>query len=124
MARSEDTPVVEITLLDGRPRRLVATLGTLKRLKQVAGAEALTADLSSTESVVELLGPVIWSLMVSEDREDLTVADIEDLIPFGRMEEIGKAAFGLMVDSMPEMAEGKAPAEPRRPARAKGKRPA
>lgn len=101
----ENVPTATVKL--DKERRIAFTLGAMRRIKEATNKDLETALDETT--LFETLGPIIWALLVKEDREGLTAADVEDMIApsmIGTLvEAVGKLATGSV-----DAAEGKAEA--------------
>lgn len=92
-----------------QPRQIAFTLGAIRRLKEVTGADvdALDALLQDHNSILDKLGGFVWALLVKEDRGALTVEDIEDMISPGMIGDIMEAIGKVVSEGI---TEGKAEA--------------
>lgn len=104
MKLPESIPTVVIVL--DRPRTLAFTLGAMRRIKEQSG-HALD-DPEAPHAVTDVIGIYIWALLIKEDRTDLTVEDIWDLLHPGNLEEMTAAFYTLVgAENGNESSEGK-----------------
>lgn len=99
----ENVPTVVINL--DRPRRIAFTLGAMRRVKQMTG-HAVTDQQSE---LTDVIGTYIWAMLIEEDRKDVTVEQIEDMIYPGNLDAVTAAFNEVVAASTPE---GKAQAVP------------
>lgn len=87
-----------------RERRIALTLAAMRRITAVTGASVFdSTDLRET------IGQCIWAMLIDDDRGDVTVENIEDMIYPGNMAEVIAAFNEVIAASNPE---GKAVAVP------------
>jgi hypothetical protein len=104
------TPTVEVDL-DG-PRTLGFTLGAMRRIKEATGT--LEVDENATEeTMLQTLPVYVWACMGAEDRADLSIEAIEDMIHPMNMVAINGAVTALFQLSVPKGAEGNDPVPPK-----------
>lgn len=94
----QNVPTVEITLAGDRPRRIAFTLGAMRRIKTVTGHSVGDDAIQ----LAEIIGAYIWAMLVKEDRKDVTVEDIEDMIHPGNLDEIIAAFNAVVSQGVPE----------------------
>jgi hypothetical protein len=82
MSLPENVPV-ETLVLD-KPRRLAFTLGALRRLRQHNG---YAYDAQVVETSIDRIPVYVWAMLIPEDRDNLTVEDIEDMLHYGNVGE-------------------------------------
>src|SRR4026209_2797810 len=80
-----------------RPRTTALTNAAQRRIRPVAGKN-ITDEATD---LMDLIGVFIWGLLVDEDRADVTVEDIENMIYPGNMAEMIRAVSGLVQESTP-----------------------
>lgn len=82
MPLPENVPFETLEL--DKPRRLAFTLGALRRLRQHNG---YAYDAQVVETTVERIGVYVWAMLIPEDRDNLTVEDVEDMLHYGNLAE-------------------------------------
>ena len=106
MKLPENVPTVVIEL--DRPRTMAFTLGAMRRIKQVTG-HALDDEKPDGERLIDVIGAYIWAVLIEEDRKDLTVENVEDLLHPGNLDAATQAFNALVTGGTPV---GKADPEP------------
>lgn len=104
MSLPEHVPTAVVNL--DKPRRVAFTLGAMRRIKEATG---FAIDDEAPRRTTDVLGAYIWAMLVKEDREGLTVEDVEDMLHPGNLEEITNVFHKLVGLSAGENG-GKAPA--------------
>lgn len=105
MSLPENVPTATVVL--DKPRKIAFTLGAIRRLKEKTGKSI--DEALDDQNLLESTGPCVWALLVGEDRQGLTVEDVEDMISPGMLGSIIEA-IGSLAGASVESAEGKAPA--------------
>lgn len=100
----EGTPTAVVSL-GGKDRTLGFTIGAMRRIKE-AGGKLQIDDGEDSDDVIYAVPLWVWACMDKEDREELSVEDVEDRMHPGNMEEISAAVTRLFLSSRPEGAEG------------------
>jgi hypothetical protein len=107
----EGTPTTVVSL-GGKDRTLGFTIGAMRRIKEAGGSLTISEGEDSADFIYAV--PLwVWACMDKEDREELSVEDVEDRMHPGNMEEISAAVTQLFLSSRPEGAEGNAPKAPK-----------
>lgn len=106
MTFPQNVPTVEVML--DKPRRIAFTLGAMRRIKQVTG-HSVTEEKSA--ELTDVIGAYIWAMLVEEDRKDVTVEQVEDMIWPGNLDEI-TAAFNQVVGASTPVGKGELVAIP------------
>jgi hypothetical protein len=122
--------VPHVTIELDRPRRMTLTLGATRRIEDATGMEFPQVMEALLEGkVFSLFAPVIWAGLAGED-PDLTLAQVEEMIPAGAVQPLMEPLDDLFARTFPDLvaaAEGAGPLDspkPKRPTnRAKGKKP-
>ena len=105
MPFAEGTPTATVRL-GGKSYELGFTLGAMKRAKELG---VLTLDTSDQSAMMLALPEYVWSCLTEEDRRDLTVAQINELINPSNVAKIAEAVGELFRASLPaESASGNA----------------
>lgn len=102
LPESIPTSVIELD----RPRTLAFTLGAMRRIKQVSGKAFDDPDAPRT--VTDVIGFYIWAMLIEEDRTELTVENVWDLLHPGNIDAV-TAAFTQLMNASNGNTEGKAP---------------
>lgn len=111
MPLPENVPTVLVTL--DRPRRMALTLGAMRRVKEQTGLSVTDLDTMPEDERLARFHEFVWALLVNEDREGLTPADLEEMIHAGNLEHVAEAFVAVLYSSAPKGAEGNAvPAPP------------
>lgn len=97
-----------VVVLD-KPRTMAFTFGAMRRIKQVSGHSL--DDPEAPRAVTDVIGFYIWALLVEEDRGELTVENVWDLLHPGNIDAV-TASFTELVGAGTGNGsdEGKAPA--------------
>lgn len=91
-----NVPSVVVNL--DRPRRIAFTLGAMRRIKQATG-KSVTDEGSE---LTDVMGAFIWAMLIEEDRKDVTVEQVEDMIWPGNLDEVTAAFNQVVGQSTPE----------------------
>lgn len=97
--------IPSVTVDLDRPRKLVYTHDSMRRLKESTGS--MTPNLGGVEGMLNL-GPFLWSCLAPEDR-DITVEAIDQMLHPLTRDEMIRALSELVRVSTPD-AEGNAAA--------------
>lgn len=107
MAENVPTAVVN---LGGRKRTLAFTIGAMRRIRETMGHAKLGEISLGGDTVVDRLAGYMWCLLIKEDREGLTIEDVEEMIFPGNIPALTEAFMSLMpVAKKSEDDAGKAP---------------
>lgn len=107
------------TVLLDRPREIRFTLGALRRVREQAGQMPTTdaaADATAGAVFLETLPVYLWAMLGPQDRKELSVEAVADLLHPGNLAQATAAFSAVFAASMPEGAgeaggaEGNAPA--------------
>lgn len=111
MSFIEGTPTVVVQL--DKPRTLGFTNAVLERLQQLGAGEM---DFKDAISNVRLIPMLIWSCLSFEEREELSVERVKDMVHPRNTQQLSEAIAELWSASFPEelVSEGKVePAAPK-----------
>lgn len=107
MSFATGTPTVEIEL--DKPRRLAFTLGAMQRIQERLGKTAFSPAADDADHLQSL--PVyVWACLPAQDRKEIDVEEVADLLHPGNMAAVSEAIAGLFLSSTgaAEGAEGNA----------------
>jgi hypothetical protein len=84
----ENVPTATI-LLD-RPRTIAFTLSAMRRIRE--SGRTIGDETIDEAAMVDHIGAYVWAMLVNEDREGLTIEDVEDMLHPGNLPAV-TAAF-------------------------------
>lgn len=88
---------ITITTTDGQERKLLLSMGGIRRLKQRLGLKNFS-DFASLD-IAEMSVPIIYEALL--DKSDITEDKLADVLP-AHLEEIGRTIAALIGASMPD----------------------
>lgn len=97
MGFAEGTPTVTITL--DKPRTLGFTLGAMRRCRELG---VLKLDVQDETAFMLALPEYVWSCLPEQDRGELTVESIGEMINPLNMADIAEAVGELWASSVPK----------------------
>lgn len=113
-------PAVEVIL--DRPRRAVLNLAALRRIKNAPDMGLEVLDKLEGDGLLDHIDGVLWAALADDD-PDLSREQVAGMIHIGNLPHIVAALNELTVASFPDAAPLET-APKRKPAKAKGKKPA
>lgn len=103
MALPENVPTVSLEL--DRTRRLAFTLGAMRRIKEATGRSITVIQSAGEEEMLEHIGACVWAMLVNEDRADVEVADVEEMIHPGNLNAVIEAFSDLVSGAQQDVEE-------------------
>ncbi len=89
-----------------RPRTLAFTLGAMHRIQEITGKPIAQLQELSESELLTSIHEYVWAMLVNEDREGLTPADIAEMLWPGNLQEVVEGFSGLLERSTPGAGPG------------------
>lgn len=106
----EGVPTVVLQL--DKPRTLGFTMAAMRRIKEKAGTLELPVDANGRvplEKAIDLMPTYIWACLAPEDRAEVSLEQLEEMLHPGNLEAVTQAIVSLFQRSNPEAAAGATP---------------